>query len=240
MESMLQSEYISVLDAKTKHEFERHVVRFAQGLGFRTVTAMAVIDRALGEPEFLCVDNGPAAYEALASDPANGKRDPVMQHCKHKSVPIIWNQATYVVAGEGNKWEEQAQYGYRCGIGLAMHLPKGRHFFLGVDRDQALPTSPSEITRMTAALQLYAAYAQEASTHVLLPSAVPQEMVALTPRELETLRWAMEGKTAWEVGRILGIAEDTVARHAHSATRKLGCSSKLHAVVKALRLGLIQ
>jgi DNA-binding CsgD family transcriptional regulator len=50
----------------------------------------------------------------------------------------------------------------------------------------------------------------------------------------------MEGKTAWEVGRILGIAEDTVARYAHRAARKLDCSGKLPAVVKALRLGLIQ
>jgi DNA-binding CsgD family transcriptional regulator len=240
MQSLLQSDYLSVLEVKTKDELESQVVRFTRDLGFQTVTAMTVIDHFLGEPEFLYIDNAPAAYREISSDPGKYKRDPVMQHCKHKSMPIIWNQATYVVAGEGNKWEEQAQYGYRCGIGLAMHLPKGRHFFVGVDRDQALPTCPSEITRMTAALQLYAAYAQEVATHVLLPSAAPQETVPLTPRELETLRWAMEGKTAWEVGRILGIAEDTVARHAHSAARKLDCSGKLHAVVKALRLGLIQ
>ena len=27
---------------------------------------------------------------------------------------------------------------------------------------------------------------------------------ALTPRELEALRWTMAGKTAWEVGAVLG------------------------------------
>jgi len=49
----------------------------------------------------------------------------------------------------------------------------------------------------------------------------------------------MEGKTAWEVGRILGISEQTAARHLNNATQKLGCSNKMQAIVKALRLQLI-
>jgi DNA-binding CsgD family transcriptional regulator len=62
----------------------------------------------------------------------------------------------------------------------------------------------------------------------------------LTERELEALRWTMEGKTAWEVGSILGISEQTAVRHLSNATRKLGCVHKHHAVVTAMRLGLLQ
>ena len=61
----------------------------------------------------------------------------------------------------------------------------------------------------------------------------------LTPRELEALRWTMEGKTAWEVGAILGISERTAVLHVNNAMHKLGCASKHQAVLKALRLGLI-
>lgn len=68
---------------------------------------------------------------------------------------------------------------------------------------------------------------------------VSDEAPPLSSRELETLRWTLAGKTAWEVGGILGIAENTVVRHVHRATRKLGCHSKHQAAVKALRLGLI-
>ena len=53
-------------------------------------------------------------------------------------------------------------------------------------------------------------------------------------------RWTMEGKTAWELSRILGISEQTVVRHLNNATHKLNCVNKHHAVVKALRLGLIR
>jgi DNA-binding CsgD family transcriptional regulator len=240
MHSMLESGYLSVLDAKTKDELLAHVVRFAQHLGFQTVTATAVIDHHAGDPEFSWIDNAPAAYRDIGEDRSNGKRDPVMQHCKYKSLPIVWNQSTYIEAGQGEKWEEQARFGYRHGICLALHLPDGRHFSLGVDRDQPLPDDPVEVTRMVASLQLFAVHAQEASVPLLFPTSVASDGPSLTPRELETLRWTMEGKTAWEVGRILGIAEDTVIRHAHNAARKLGCSGKHHAVVKALRLGLIR
>ena len=57
--------------------------------------------------------------------------------------------------------------------------------------------------------------------------------------ELEALRWTMEGKTAWEVGTILGISERTAVLHVNNAMHKLGCASKHQAVLKALRLGLI-
>jgi DNA-binding CsgD family transcriptional regulator len=62
----------------------------------------------------------------------------------------------------------------------------------------------------------------------------------LTARELEVLRWTMEGKTAWETGAILGISEQTVVRHLCRVTHKLGCVNKIQAVVKAMRLGLVR
>ena len=50
----------------------------------------------------------------------------------------------------------------------------------------------------------------------------------------------MEGKTAWEVGDLLGISERTAALHVNNATHKLDCVNKHQAVLKALRLGLIR
>ena len=48
--------------------------------------------------------------------------------------------------------------------------------------------------------------------------ALMDEPTALTPRELEALHWTMEGKTAWEVGAVLGITLVSArARSAQSA-----------------------
>jgi DNA-binding CsgD family transcriptional regulator len=236
---MLQGGFTSVLGARSTDELLTEVVRFTRQLEFETVSTTLVIDHFLGEPEFITLDNAPAAYRTAFTSVQNGRRDPVMQHCKKNSVPIVWDRETYVAADQADKWETQARFGYRTGIALALHMPEGRHFLVGVDRDQPLPRS-QELARIVADLQLFAVYAQEAAQRVLMPALPQADLPSLTPREIETLRWTMEGKTAWEVGSILGITERTAVLHANNATHKLGTANKHQAVLKALRLGLIR
>ena len=237
---MLQGGFAEVLTSRNRDEFQEQVVAFTRRLGFETVSATVVIDHLLGEAEFITIDNTPRAYKASFQNPQNGRRDPVMQHCKRHSVPIIWNQSTYVSSGLGEKWEEQSHFGLSNGIALALHMPEGRHFFLGVERDQPVPSDPGELTRVVADLQLFAVHAQDAALRILVPGVVDPNVPYLTPRELESLRWTMEGKTAWEVGNVLGITERTAALHVNNATHKLGCVNKHQAVLQALRLGLLR
>ncbi|MEO8805483.1 MAG: autoinducer binding domain-containing protein [Burkholderiaceae bacterium] len=237
---MLQGGFTEVLGSQSRDEFRDEVVGFTKRLGFETVSATVVIDHLLGEAEFITVDNTPQAYRDSFQNRENWRLDPVMQHCKRQSMPIIWSQKTYVSQGLGDKWEEQARFGYRNGIALALHMPEGRHFFLGVDRDQPVPMHAGELTRVVADLQLFAVHAQDAALRILAPGASEPGNPALTPRELETLRWTMEGRTAREVGDVLGITERTAALHVNNATHKLGCVNKHQAVLKALRLGLIR
>lgn len=236
---MLPGAYASVLEARDRDEFRAEVVRFAHGLGFSTVSAVAVIDRINGEREFLQVDNTPAAYRDTYADRDAWKRDPVMQHLKRNTMPIVWSQSTYVDRGAGDVWEQQALHGYRTGIAMALHLPEGRRFLFGVDRDQSLPQDAGELQRIVADLQLFCVHAQDSALRILVPEELARERPALTPRELECLSWTMEGKTAWEVGAILGISERSAVFHVNNAMHKLGCSNKHQAVLKALRLGLI-
>lgn len=230
---------MSVLQSRNREEFRDEVVRFANQLGFDRVGTLTVVDHSLGQSEFVAVANAPADYEATMNDEATSRRDPVLQHCKRYSVPIVWNQQTYVSQGQGELWEQQAAFGYLTGIAMALHLPEGRHFALGVVRDQPLPSEATLLTRLVADLQLFAVHAQEAAMRLLVPPQLQPERPALTPRELESLRWTMEGKTAWEVGTILGISERTAVLHVNNAMHKLGCVNKHQAVLKALKLGLI-
>jgi DNA-binding CsgD family transcriptional regulator len=139
----------------------------------------------------------------------------------------------------GDLWEEQARYGLHTGIAVGLHLPDGRHFVFGVDRDRPLPRDNGELTRIVADLQLFAVHAQDAALKLLLPELPPLERPRLTPRELEVLKWTMEGKTAGETGQILGITERTAVLHITNAMHKLNSPTKHLAVLKALRLGLI-
>lgn len=236
---MLQGHYLSVLQSQDRDEFQREVVRFTQELGFERVSALTVIDQPSGGPQFIPVHNTPAAFLSVYNDAPRGRIDPVMQHLRRSSVPLMWDQGTYVGAQLGEQWEVQAQFGYQTGISLAMHLPDGRHFTLGLMRNEPLPKESAALTRLVADVQLFAVYAQEAAFRVLVPTAAQPETPGLTPRELEGLKWTMEGKTAWEVGAILGISERTAVLHINNAMHKLGCINKHQAVLKALKLGLI-
>jgi len=198
-----------------------------------------VVDFGVGRSEFVSIDNAPAGFASVAHNVSGMRRDPVMQHCRRNTVPIIWDQDTYTRQGLGELWEEQARFGYHTGIAMALHLPEGRHFAFGVERDQPLPSDRGELLRLVADLQLFAVHAQDAAMRLLSPVAPPFDRPALTARELEALRWTMEGKTAWEVGAILGITERTAVLHVNNAMHKLDCTSKHQAVLRALRLGLI-
>jgi DNA-binding CsgD family transcriptional regulator len=236
---MLQGSYLSVMQARTRDDFRQEVLRFADRLGFPYVNAMTVIDRAGSDPDFIMVNNVPTGYSEVFHDKGQQRKDPVMQHCKRDAVPIVWDQDTYVSRNMGDVWEEQAAFGYRTGICLALHLPLGRHFLLGVDRSKALPSRPEALTRLVAELQLFAVHAQDTAFRLLAPAPAAPDHPPLTPRELEALRWTMDGKTAWEVGSIMSISERTAVLHLQNAMRKLDCVNKHQAVLKALRLGLL-
>jgi LuxR family quorum sensing-dependent transcriptional regulator len=62
---------------------------------------------------------------------------------------------------------------------------------------------------------------------------------ALSARERDVLVWASQGKSAREIGEILGIAKATVDSHTQSAAHKLGASNRTHAVALALLSGVI-
>ncbi len=72
-------------------------------------------------------------------------------------------------------------------------------------------------------------------------SSVPSvhQAPALTKREREVLEWMKEGKTNWEIGRILGISERTVRFHVGNILMKLQALSRAHAVALALEQGMI-
>lgn len=58
--------------------------------------------------------------------------------------------------------------------------------------------------------------------------------LTLSDREREVLTWVADGKTAWEISRILGISDSTVNKHIAGAMRKTGSVTRAQAVAKAL------
>ena len=164
----------------------------------------------------------------------------MLQRVKTATAPIVYDQAVYVSHSAGDLWEEQAPHGFHTGIAMALHLSGGRHFILGVDRSDPLPSNPDLLIRLMADFQLLAVYAQETALRLLTPQSGGQgALPVLTAREQEILKWALSGKSNHVIGQLLSISLSTVNFHLRSAMGKLGVSSKHQAAAKASSLGLI-
>ncbi|WP_421938109.1 response regulator transcription factor [Phenylobacterium sp.] len=63
---------------------------------------------------------------------------------------------------------------------------------------------------------------------------------ALSRRQVECLNWAEEGKSARDIGQILGISQRTVEKHFEQAYAALNVRTRVQAVVRARDLGLLE
>ena len=65
------------------------------------------------------------------------------------------------------------------------------------------------------------------------------ELQSITERQLQCLAWVTEGKSATDIGAILGISGRTVEGHLKKVCAHLGVRTRVQAVVRARERGLI-
>jgi DNA-binding CsgD family transcriptional regulator len=91
-------------------------------------------------------------------------------------------------------------------------------------------------------VQMFATYFHSVAPPLLLEkkdTRIPAMSPKLTAREYDCLSWAANGKSNWDVSRILNISVPTVAFHLKNAARKLDVSGRTAAIARAIRLKLI-
>jgi DNA-binding CsgD family transcriptional regulator len=232
--------FLDISQATDLPTFQQRLLDFASELEFGLISANMVVEFPDKTTSFSMIHNAPSGFaEAATKFDENTRRDPVFQRLKRESVPFVYDQSVYVNAGAGDLWEEQAPFGYKTGIAVALHIPGGKHFMLGFDRHEPLPARDEDLTRLLADLQLAAVHAQDAASRLLMPSAPSREKPSLTRRELEILKWTAAGKTAAETATILCISSHTVTYHMRTILHKLNASNKHKAVLNAMAHGLI-
>jgi DNA-binding CsgD family transcriptional regulator len=66
------------------------------------------------------------------------------------------------------------------------------------------------------------------------------EVIALSERQVATLRMIADGETSHMIAATLGITNGAHVRDLKTLLDKLGARSRPHAVAEAMRLGLIE
>ncbi|BCW87770.1 hypothetical protein sos41_09000 [Alphaproteobacteria bacterium SO-S41] len=143
--------------------------------------------------------------------------------------PLLWSEASLPTkALYGAYWEALGEFGGVEGLGVA-EVSDGHRQGVSLafgTRDW----SPAERRAME-----FACYAFIDKVRALSPR--PPEPPKLTLRERDCLAFVAEGKTDWELSKILGISQNTAHQYVESGRKKLGASTRAQAVARFLMLG---
>ena len=165
--------------------------------------------------------------------------DPVIAHASRRVVPARWQDlAPAAGSGARNVMNEATEFGLRSGLSMPIHSPRGELGILSFAHDRPTPRSTEIVDQALQQVQWLAGYLHEAARRVL-GLTDPSSAARLTNRERECLRWAADGKTSWEIARLLSKSERTVNFHLNNAMAKLNVCNRQHAIAKAVTEGII-
>lgn len=167
------------------------------------------------------------------------KIDPVVRRTPTLSRPFLWDQLAeqyQLQPDERRVLDEAREAGLKHGMSVPLFGPLGRLSVVSF----ASRFDDADPQHSKGHLNALAWHFHTACVEIKRPAEDNCNMrVALSQRELDCLGWVAEGKSSWEIGRILQISENTVNFHLKNAMRKLGATSRIQAVIVAIRLNLI-
>lgn len=158
--------------------------------------------------------------------------DPVIALAKTSADPFDWGVGAQITVSEkahDGFMQEAAAFGICCGFTFPIRDAASHYAALSFASDQWSPGFRSCFERQQQVLHLLAILFHKKARIALSPSASVAG-VRLSAREAECLKWATQGKSAWEIGRILNISRRTAAFHLDNAKLKLGVRTIQQAV----------
>ena len=215
----------------------RIALNFARNLGYK-FCGFSITSNSVGvDTSTLNLNNFPHEWNTQYEKNNATQIDPIVAHCNHSTLPVLWSEELF--SRTPWLWQLLQQHGLQHGWSQAIFDEEtGQRSILSLARSHC-PISAYElyehlgfsvfITRHLHALAIARQPRKPAR-----PQAPP-----LSRRELEVLKLSADGKTAYEIARILSLSERTINFHVHRAIEKLGVNNKIAAVIAAARSGAI-
>jgi DNA-binding CsgD family transcriptional regulator len=226
--------------AKSSAELCCVVERLTRRMGFeRFVYALTIRTPSLKAQEYLLSGYPPEWIKRYVAGNYFAL-DPVVQQAQSSTLPIIWSEDASEPKKVSDFWEEARSFGLAAGLSVSVHEQPGITGIFSLSRDKALDLEGQDLAALIGRAQMLSSALHHAVFRIDLPKLIlPQGSALLTARERECLKWAADGKTAWETAQILGIAERTAVFHVNNVIQKLGATNKTQAIVRALALNMI-
>jgi DNA-binding CsgD family transcriptional regulator len=167
------------------------------------------------------------------------KIDPILEFSARAKRPFCWDDvASYMQFSPSQiaLLDECKRMGVHSIQVVPFQDPSGRCDIVGISRRHAGRPHPARIPVLQAACaQTFCRYAD------LIGICLTNEgdMVGLTNRELEILKWIKHGKSNTEISEITVLSIKTIEYHVGNILKKLGASNRTAAVIIAIKNNLL-
>jgi LuxR family quorum-sensing system transcriptional regulator SolR len=225
--------------ASTSKELGDEMRKFAQRMGFdHFAYALTIKAPSLKHQQYIINGYPPEWHERYV---ARGyfKVDPLIRHAESSTLPAIWEDPRFHEPASAEFWGEAQAIGLYAGVSFAVHEQAGVTGIFSLSRNTPGSLQNGDLAALIGRAHVFASVLHHAVVRIDLPKLLPGAFTPLTARERECLKWAADGKTAWEIGQILSIAERTAVFHVNNVVQKLGAANKTQAIVRAVALKLL-
>jgi len=188
------------------------------------------------DPELAWASTYPGAWLERYFSQGYLEIDPLVRAPLRGHAPLVWSAAAREDCGEF--WEEADAHGVRHGWALTTYGRGGTSGVLSLARSGS-PLTADELNAREMQLMWLGQTVQGLLSAAHQQRHLPGPSCELTSREREVLRWTAAGKTADEIGIILGITARTVNFHITRCVSKLDVVNKTQAIAKAMLFDML-
>ncbi len=228
----LTLEFIATLDAAPDDRAVcERLLAIAQQFGFERLLAGTIPLPGVPEAQHhghVILDYWPAEWSQRYFSGGYLRQDPAIRQVIASDRPFRWSDLRPTWSNDpagARVMQEAADFRLADGFTVPLHPIEGGviGFSLAGERVEMPPGSAGTLTLLT----------NYAMARALLMGRKPRPQI--TPRQIEILRWVAAGKTTWEIGCILSIAENTVINHLRAMRERFGVNRTSQMVAEAIR-----
>ena len=203
-------------------------------LGFQYFAVTHHVDVLAAGQRAIRLHNYPAQWADYYDAQALGVSDPVHRASHVTSVGFRWSQMPRMIPLTAHDRRILAlgrEQGIGDGFTVPANVPGEAHGSCSFASEADRPIQEA----MLPIAQLAGAFAFEAARRLWSGRGKRDEQAPqLTDRQRDCVLWVARGKGDWEIARILGVSEETVARHIKQACERYGVNKRTLLAIRTL------
>lgn len=164
--------------------------------------------------------------------------DPTVTHAYSSLSPLVWSDDMYTNEEQQSFKKEARRHGIAEGVTFPVHSRNGDVALLSLSLSRSDDEARQHARAMLTWGMLLATLTHEAVRRIVKDQSAARAP-KLTKRETEVLRWIAEGKSNWEISRVVNISEHGVSHHVRNILLKFDVTSRHQAVAQAHVFGLL-